>query len=153
MTTTAVRRLAAALCLGGGLAVAGYLLFGVSYTSQSQSGSAAAGEAGSSTAVGPVIVTPVQTLHQSGLAFALDQHDWALLIWAGFVLVVSLVAAVSAWTGHSRPIWGAAAVLAALSLLGLMSIGLVIAPQALVLAVAAALVSGRVRLGRQPLSG
>ena len=67
--------------------------------------------------------------------------QWALVAWSGFVLVVSLAAALSAWRGHPGPIWVATGTLVALSLLAVESIGYVIAPLALLLALVAVAVS------------
>lgn len=142
MTPATVRRLAATLSLVGGFVVAAYLLFGVGYTMQSESSVAAPSG-------GPAVTTVTQTRHLTGLAYALQEREWALVLWAGFVVVVCSIAAMSAWTGRARPIWGAAAALGVLSVLGLASIGLVIAPLALLLALAASAVSGRWRLGRR----
>jgi hypothetical protein len=87
------------------------------------------------------------------LFFGMDLlFQWALVAWSGFVLVVSLAAAVCAWKGRAGPVWVAAGALGVLSFLAVMSIGYVIAPQALLLAIVAAVISAQRWLSRSTRS-
>ena len=146
MTPTTTRRALAAASLAGGLVVAAYLLFGVGYSGVEQG-------AVSATPGGPSITTGPETVHVSGISLALREHEWALVLWAGFVLTVSVMAAVSAWKGRAGPIWGAAGVMMILAVLALLSIGPVVALQAALLAVTATVVGRQHRPHGRPQSG
>ncbi|MGH3086120.1 MAG: hypothetical protein ACRDSJ_02230 [Rubrobacteraceae bacterium] len=77
----------------------------------------------------------------SGFQYALENGDYALLFWAGFIVVVCLMAAVSAFFGRAASVWVCAASLLFLSILGMMSIGLFVLPLALLLFSSAALLT------------
>ena len=101
------------------------MLFALSYSYQSGSCSSGFGHQDS------------ECNHESGTdsAFrvALEEGDYTLFYWSGFVVVVCLIAAVGALAGWAAPIWVCAVVLWVLTGLGVMSIGLFIFPLALVL--------------------
>jgi len=102
------------------LACASYLLFGFGYSYETVSGSA-----GTDGAV--VSVTTTQGW-ENALAYARQNHDYAIVGWAGFVVLLGVLTAVAAWRGRPGPVWAAALLLLVLSVLGLASIGLVVAP-------------------------
>jgi hypothetical protein len=78
----------------------------------------------------------------SAFRVALEDSDSTLFYWSGFVVIVSLIAAVGALAGRSAPIWACAIVLWFLASLGMMSlIGLFIFPLAVVLFASATLLT------------
>jgi hypothetical protein len=78
----------------------------------------------------------------SAFRVALEESDYTLFYWSGFVVVVCLIAAVGALAGRAAPIWACAIVLWVLAGLGMLSmIGLFIFPLALVLFVSAMLLT------------
>jgi hypothetical protein len=78
----------------------------------------------------------------SAFRVALEESDYTLFYWSGFVVVVCLIAAVGALAGRAAPIWACAIVLWVLAGLGTLSmIGLFIFPLALVLFVSAMLLT------------
>jgi hypothetical protein len=72
---------------------------------------------------------------------ALEEGDSTLFVCSGFVMIVSLVAAVGALTGRVAPIWACAVALWFLAGLGMLTIGLFISPLAAVLLASAALLT------------
>lgn len=73
---------------------------------------------------------------------ALETGDYALFFWAGFVVVVCLIAALSALVGRAAPVWVCAVALYVLAVVGLISfIGLFIFPLAVALFISAGLLS------------
>jgi hypothetical protein len=78
----------------------------------------------------------------SAFRVALEESDYTLFYWSGFVVVVCLIAAVGALAGRAAPVWACAIVLWVLAGLGMLSIiGLFIFPLALVLLVCAILLT------------
>ncbi len=109
---------------------AAYLLFGVGYTTQT-----AAGNPG--TDGGVVTVTATQ-----------GWQDYAIVGWSSLVVVLGVLAAVAARRGRSGPVWVAAVILVMTAALGLASIGLFVAPVALLVAFTAYGLSASRRRGR-----
>jgi hypothetical protein len=111
------------------LACAGYLLFGFGYSYETVTGSAGTD--------GVVVSVTTTQGWENALAFARQNHDYAIVGWAGFVVVLGVLTALAAWRGRPGPVWAAALLLLVLSVLGLASIGLVVAPVALLVALTA----------------
>ncbi len=72
---------------------------------------------------------------------ALETGDYVPLFWAGFIVVVCLVSAVSALFDRAAPIWVCAVALYVLTIMGMFSIGLFIFPLALALLASAILLT------------
>ena len=110
------------------------MLFGTGYSYQSAS--CKAGYGGESSE---------ECTYESGTISAfqyyIEEGDTTLLYWAGFIIVVCLVAAVGALAGRAAPVWVCAVVLWVLTGLGMMSIGLFILPLAVVLFASATLLT------------
>ena len=73
--------------------------------------------------------------------YASEQGDYTWFFWAGFVVLVCLIAAVGALVGTSAIVWACAGALLVLSGLGMMTIGILVLPLALLLFVSAVLLS------------
>ena len=73
--------------------------------------------------------------------YALEQGDYAWFFWAGFVVLVCLIAAVGSLVGGSAIVWACAGALLGLSGLGMMTIGILVLPLALLLFTSAVLLS------------
>jgi glucan phosphoethanolaminetransferase (alkaline phosphatase superfamily) len=109
---------------------AAYLLFGIAYSGQTASGA-------SGTDGGVVTVT---TTH--------GWQDYTIVGWASFVVLLGVLTALAAWRGRSGPVWVAAVLLVITAALGLASVGLFIAPVALLVAFTAYALSISRRRGR-----
>ena len=68
--------------------------------------------------------------------YASEQGDRAWFFWAGVVVLVCLIAAVGALVGTSTIVWACAGALLVLSVLGMMTIGILVLPLALLLSAA-----------------
>jgi hypothetical protein len=78
----------------------------------------------------------------SAFQVALEESDYTVFYWFGFVVVVCLIAAAGAHARRAAPVWACAIVLWVLAGLGMLSvIGLFVFPLALVLSVAAMLLT------------
>jgi hypothetical protein len=120
------------LGLASFLAAAGcaaYLLFGFGYSYETATGAV-------STEGGVVSVTHTQGW-ENGLTFARQNHDYVIVGWAAFVVLLGIVTAAAAWRGRPGPVWAAALLLLMLAGLGLFSIGLFVAPVAVLVALTA----------------
>jgi hypothetical protein len=88
---------------------------------------------------------PVEADSESGWVpayeYSLENGDYVYFFWSGFIMVVSLLAAGAALKGWVGLVWASAGLLGILSILGAMSIGVMVAPLALVLFVSAILLS------------
>lgn len=106
--------------------IAALMLFVTSYSYQSASCEAGYGRESSE-----------ECAYESGTisAFrvAIEEGDTTLFYWAGFIIVVCVVAAVGALLGRAAPVWVCAILLYILTGLGMMSIGLFIFPLAVAL--------------------
>jgi hypothetical protein len=109
---------------------AAYLLFGVGYTTQTAAGNPGADG-------GVVTVTTTQ-----------GWRDYAIVGWSSLVVLLGALTAVAAWRGRSGPVWVAAVLLVITAALGLASVGLFIAPVALLVAFTAYALSISRRRGR-----
>jgi hypothetical protein len=124
------------------LACAAYLLFGFGYASETATSSA-----GTDGGVGPVLTTHSWV---SALAFAQQNHDYTIVGWAGFIVVLGLLTALAAWWGRPGPVWVAAGLLFALIVLGLLSIGLFVLPVAVLVTFTASVLSAARRRRTEP---
>ena len=78
----------------------------------------------------------------SAFRVALEESDYTLFYWSGFVVVICLIAAVGALAGRAAPVWACAIVLWVLAGLGMLSmIGVFIFPLAFVLFASAMLLT------------
>lgn len=77
----------------------------------------------------------------SAFRYALEEGDRAVFFWPAFVVVVSIVGAMGALANRVGWVWVSAVVLWALTALSMMSIGLFVAPLAIVMFAAAALIT------------
>ncbi len=77
----------------------------------------------------------------SAFRYALEESDSTLFYWAGFIVVVCLIAAMGALVGRAAPVWVCAGVLWVVGVLGIWSIGLFVLPLSLVLFVSAGLLT------------
>ena len=88
---------------------------------------------------------PVEVASESGWVsayeYSLENGDYVYLLWSGFIVVICLLAAGGALKGWVGLVWACAGLLGTLSILGAMSIGVMVAPLALVLIVSAILLS------------
>ena len=88
---------------------------------------------------------PVEAASKSGWVsayeYSLHNGEYVYFLWSGFIVVVCLLAAGAALKGWVGLVWACAGLLGVLSVLGAMSIGLMVAPLALVLFVSAILLS------------
>jgi hypothetical protein len=88
---------------------------------------------------------PVDAASESGWVsayeYSLENGDYVYFLWSGFIVVICLLAAGAALKGWVGLVWACAGLLGALSILGAMSIGVLVAPLALVLFVSALLLS------------
>jgi len=118
------------------LGIAALILFGSGYSYQS--GACRSG-------YGHQSLGSEECIYESGEVsawrYALEEGDSAWFFWAGFVIVVCLIAAASVLAGRIVPIWICAVVLYVLAGLGMMSIGLFIFPLAILLLASAALLT------------
>lgn len=73
--------------------------------------------------------------------FGAEHADPALFFWSLFVVGLSLVGGYGVWTGNRRVVWAVGLGLAALSVLGIMSIGPFVAPAALLFLAAGVLLT------------
>ena len=101
---------------------AAYLLFGGIYSSTT--------EAASDTEGGVVTVTTTQ-----------GWQGFAIVGWASFIVLLGIVTALAAWRGRSGPVSVSAFLLLILTVLGVASIGLFVAPVALLFAFTASTLS------------
>ena len=104
--------------------VAALMLFGSSYSYE-------AGDSEGNSSSGTV----------TAFRYASEQGDYAWFFWAGFVVLVCLIAAAGALLGTSAIVWACAGALLVLSGLGMMTIGILVLPLALLLFVSAVLLS------------
>ncbi len=109
---------------------AAYLLFGFGYSSETAAG--APGADG-----GVVTVTTTR-----------GWQDYTIVGWASFIVLLGVVTALAASRGRSGPVWVAASLLVITAVLGLASIGLFVAPVALLVAFTAYALSASRRRGR-----
>jgi uncharacterized membrane protein len=77
----------------------------------------------------------------SAYEYSLENGDYVYFLWSGFIVVICLLAAGAALRGWVGLVWACAGLLGVLSILGAMSIGVLVAPLALVLFVSALLLS------------
>jgi hypothetical protein len=77
----------------------------------------------------------------SAYEYSLENGDYVYFLWSGFIVVIGLLAAGAALKGWVGLVWACAGFLGVLSVLGAMSIGVMVAPLALVLFVSAILLS------------
>jgi len=88
---------------------------------------------------------PVEAASESGWVsayeYSLENDSYAYFLWCGFIVVICLLAAAAALKGWVGLVWACAGLLGVLSVLGTMSIGVLVAPLALVLFVSAILLS------------
>jgi uncharacterized membrane protein len=88
---------------------------------------------------------PVEAASESGWVsayeYSLKNGDYAYILWSGFIVVICLLAAGAALKGWIGLVWVCAGLLGVLTILGAMSIGVMVAPLALVLCVSAILLS------------
>ena len=88
---------------------------------------------------------PAEAASESGWVsayeYSLENGDYAYFLWSGFIVVICLLAAGAALRGWVGLVWACAGLLGVLSILGAMSIGVLVAPLALVLFVSALLLS------------
>ena len=116
------------------LGTAALILFGAGYSYESASCGAGHGHSSSE-----------RCAHESGrisvFREAMQEGDRAPFLWAGFIFVVCLIAALSALAGRIAPIWVCAVALWLLAGMGMMTIGLFIVPLAVVLFTSATLLT------------
>jgi hypothetical protein len=88
---------------------------------------------------------PSTTVTSSGRAttwqMALESKDYIVLWWVAFVVVAAVGAAAAAWRRRLDLVWVAALGVTALAVAGMMSIGIAIAPVALLLLLSAILLT------------
>jgi hypothetical protein len=77
----------------------------------------------------------------SAYEYSLANGDYVFFLWSGFIVVICLLAAGAALKGWVGLVWACAGLLGVLTILGAMSIGVMVAPLALVLIVSAILLS------------
>jgi hypothetical protein len=77
----------------------------------------------------------------SAYEYSLENGDYVYFFWSGFIVIICLLAAGAALKGWVGLVWAAAGFLGVLTILGAMSIGVMVAPLALVLFVSAILLS------------
>lgn len=127
------------LGLGSLLAAVGcatYLLFGFGYSYET---------ATSAVGTDDGVVSVARTKGwESALTFAQQNHDYTIVGWAGFVVLLGVLTAVAAWRGRPGPVWAAAILLLVVGVLGFASIGPFVVPVA-VLASLTALALGASR--------
>ena len=117
--------------------VAALILFGFGYSYESASCRASMGHQ-STGSEGCTYESGTVSMFRS----ALEEADHALFYWAGIVIAVCVIAAVSALAGKSAPVWICACILLILAGLGTMSlIGLFLLPLAFVLFASATLLT------------
>ena len=119
---------------------AAYLLFGFGYSYETATGAA--------NADGGVVTVTTSRGWENGLTFARQNHDYAIVGWAAFVVLLGLFTAIAAWRGRAGLVWAAAALLFVLAVLGFASIGLFVAPVALLVGFTAYTLGGPRRRGR-----
>lgn len=112
--------------IGGaaGLAASVFVLFGpvVRYSTQRSDGTRTSG-----------------TVSGIDYLFGAPHAQFELFAWPVLLGVVAVVGAAAAWRGHRRWLWGAALALAAFTVVGIMTLGLLYAPAACLLLAAALL--------------
>jgi hypothetical protein len=77
----------------------------------------------------------------SAYEYSLENGDYVYFLWSGFIVIICLLAAGAALKGWVGLVWAGAGFLGVLTILGAMSIGVMVAPLALVLFVSAILLS------------
>jgi hypothetical protein len=109
------------------------ILFVAGYSYQTVSG-----EAGTSGQPGTTVTSAgrVTTWQR-----ALESKDYIVLWWVAFVVVAAVAAAAAAWRRRLNLVWVAALGVTALAVAGMMSIGIAIAPVALLLLLSAILLT------------
>ena len=116
------------------LGTAALILFGSGYSYESASCGAGYGHSSSEVCT-----------HESGRTSvfreAMEEGDRAPFLWAAFIFVVCVIAALSALAGKITPIWVCAIGLWLIAGLGMMSVGLFIVPLAIVLFTSATLLT------------
>ena len=75
-------------------------------------------------------------------------QDYTIVGWASFIVLLGVVTALAAWRGRSGPVWVSAFLLLVLTVLGIASIGLFVAPLALLVAFTAYTLSVSRRRGQ-----
>ena len=88
---------------------------------------------------------PLEAASESGWVsayeYSLANGDYVYFLWFGFIVVICLLAAGAALKGWVGLVWACAGLLGILTILGVMSIGVLVAPLAVVLFVSAILLS------------
>ena len=123
---------------------AAYLLFGFGYSYETATGAA-------STDGGVVTVTTTRGW-ENALTFARQNHDYTIVGWAAFVVLLGLLTTIAAWRGHPRPVWAVAILLLMLAVLGFASIGPFVVPVALLVALTGLALTTRFKMKLRPPS-
>lgn len=109
------------------------ILFVSGYSYQTATGVAGAPGQPSTTVISSGRVTTLQ--------MALDSKDYVVLWWMGFVVVAAAGAAAAAWRRRLEIVWVAALGATTLTVAGMLSVGIAIAPVALLLLLSATLLT------------
>ena len=128
------------LAVPAAIVSAAVILFVAGYSYQTVSGESAAPGQPSTTVTSGGRVTTLQ--------MALDSKDYIVLWWVAFVVVAATGAAAAAWRRRLYIVWVAALGVTTLTIAGMLSIGIAIAPVALMLLLSATLLTLD-RLSRQ----
>lgn len=115
------------------IAAAAVILFVAGYSYQTAAGAAGAPGQPSTTVTSSGRVTTLQ--------MALDSKDYIILWWVTFVVVAAGGAAAAAWRGRLDIVWVAALGVTTLTVAGILSIGIAIAPVAFMLLISATLLT------------
>jgi uncharacterized membrane protein len=133
MTSAQISKVLALISPALAVGVVCFMLFATGYSYVSMEGR-----------VGPQ-GDPVEAASESGWVsayeYSLENGDYVYFMWSGFIVVICLLAAGAALRGWVGLVWACAGLLGILSILGAMSIGVLVAPLALVLFVSALLLS------------
>lgn len=121
------------LAVPAAIAAAAVILFVTGYSYQT-----AAGVAG---APGQPLTTVTSSGHVTTMQMALENKDYIVLWWVAFVVVAAAAAAGAAWRRRLDIVWVAALGVTTLTVAGMMSIGIAIAPVALLLLLSATLLT------------
>lgn len=115
------------------VAAAAVILFVTGYSYQT-----ASGEAGTSGQPGTTVTSSGRV---TTLQMALDNKDYVVLWWVAFVVVATAGAAGAAWKRRLDIVWVAALGVTTLAVAGMLSIGIAIAPVAVLLLLSATLLT------------